>query len=264
MNEFFKILTSTWWGITIICVVCVIILVLLSMWLYKPFFKRFYDFTLSLLALVLLSPLLIVLMVVGAVAMHGNPFFTQARPGKINKKTGKEKIFKLIKFRTMSNKKDSDGNLLPDEQRLNKYGKFLRSTSLDELPELLNILIGHMSIVGPRPQLVRDMVFMTDEQRMRHSVRPGLTGLAQVNGRNAIAWEDKFKYDLQYIKRITLFGDIKILFQTVFKVLKRSDIIRDGTVSDMDYGDWLLQENVITQEDYDKKQEEAKELLCIK
>lgn len=264
MNEFFKVLTSTWWGITIICIVCVIILVLLSMWLYKPFFKRFYDFTLSLLALVLLSPLLIVLTVVGAVAMHGNPFFTQARPGKINKKTGKEKIFKLIKFRTMSNKKDSDGNLLPDEQRLNKYGKFLRSTSLDELPELLNILIGHMSIVGPRPQLVRDMVFMTDEQRMRHSVRPGLTGLAQVNGRNAIAWEDKLNFDLQYIARITFWGDVGIILKTVFKVLKRSDVIRDGTVSDMDYGDWLLQENVITQEDYNKKQEEAKELLCIK
>lgn len=264
MNEFFKILTSTWWGITIICVVCVIILVLLSMWLYKPFFKRFYDFTLSLLALVLLSPLLIVLTVVGAVAMHGNPFFTQARPGKINKKTGKEKIFKLIKFRTMSNKKDSDGNLLPDEQRLNKYGKFLRSTSLDELPELLNILIGHMSIVGPRPQLVRDMVFMTDEQRMRHSVRPGLTGLAQVNGRNAIAWEDKLNFDMQYIAKITFWGDVGIILKTVFKVLKRSDVVRGGTVSDMDYGDWLLQENVITQEDYNKKQEEAKELLCIK
>lgn len=261
MNEFFKVLTSTWWGITIICVVCVIILVLLSMWLYKPFFKRFYDFTLSFLALVLLSPLLIVLTVVGAVAMHGNPFFTQARPGKINKKTGKEKIFKLIKFRTMSNKKDSDGNLLPDEQRLNKYGKFLRSTSLDELPELLNILIGHMSIVGPRPQLVRDMVFMTDEQRMRHSVRPGLTGFAQVNGRNAIAWEDKLNFDLQYIAKITFWGDVGIILKTVFKVLKRSDVIRDGTVSDMDYGDWLLQENVITQEDYNKKQEEAKELL---
>lgn len=261
MIEFFKVLTSTWWGITIICVVCVIILVLLSMWLYKPFFKRFYDFTLSLLALVLLSPLLIVLTVVGAVAMHGNPFFTQARPGKINKKTGKEKIFKLIKFRTMSNKKDSDGNLLPDEQRLNKYGKFLRSTSLDELPELLNILIGHMSIVGPRPQLVRDMVFMTDEQRMRHSVRPGLTGLAQVNGRNAIAWEDKLNFDLQYIAKITFWGDVGIILKTVFKVLKRSDVIRDGTVSDMDYGDWLLQENVITQEDYDKKQEEASGLL---
>ena len=189
--------------------------------------------------------------------MHGNPFFTQLRPGKKDK-NGNEKIFRLIKFRTMSNKKDADGNLLPDELRLNKYGKFLRSTSLDELGELINILKGDMSIVGPRPQLVRDMVFMTEEQRLRHKVRPGLTGFAQVNGRNAIAWEDKFKYDLQYIKRITLFGDIKILFQTVFKVLKRSDVVREGTVSDMDYGDYLLQELAITQEEYNEKQEEAK------
>ncbi len=189
--------------------------------------------------------------------MKGNPFFTQLRPGKKDK-NGNEKIFRLIKFRTMSNKKDADGNLLPDELRLNKYGKFLRSTSLDELGELINILKGDMSIVGPRPQLVRDMVFMTEEQRLRHKVRPGLTGFAQVNGRNAIAWEDKFKYDLQYIKRITLFGDIKILFQTVFKVLKRSDVVREGTVSDMDYGDYLLQELAITQEEYNEKQEEAK------
>lgn len=227
MNEFFKILTSTWWGVTIICVVCVIILVLLSMWLYKPFFKRFYDFTLSLLALVLLSPLLIVLTVVGAVAMHGNPFFTQARPGKINKKTGKEKIFKLIKFRTMSNKKDSDGNLLPDEQRLNKYGKFLRSTSLDELPELLNILIGHMSIVGPRPLLVKYIPLYNGEQRRRHNVRPGLTGYAQVHGRNAISWEEKFKLDVHYVDNYSFFGDIKIIFGTVFAVLKRSGISSD-------------------------------------
>ena len=195
--------------------------------------------------------------------MRGNPFFTQLRPGKKDK-NGNEKIFRLIKFRTMSNKKDADGNLLPDAQRLNKYGKFLRSTSLDELGELINILKGDMSIVGPRPQLVRDMVFMTEEQRLRHKVRPGLTGLAQVNGRNAIAWEDKFKYDLQYIKRITLFRDIKILFQTVFKVLKRSDVVREGTVSDMDYGDYLLQELAITQEEYNEKQEEASGLLTIK
>ena len=231
MNEFFKILTSTWWGITIICVVCVIILVLLSMWLYKPFFKRFYDFTLSLLALVLLSPLLIVLTVVGAVAMHGNPFFTQARPGKINKKTGKEKIFKLIKFRTMSNKKDSDGNLLPDEQRLNKYGKFLRSTSLDELPELLNIFIGHMSIVGPRPLLVKYIPLYNDEQRRRHNVRPGLTGYAQVHGRNAISWEEKFKLDVHYVDNYSFFGDIKIIFGTVFAVLKRSGINSDTSAT---------------------------------
>ena len=231
MNEFFKVLTSTWWGITIICVVCVIILVLLSMWLYKPFFKRFYDFTLSLLALILLSPLLIVLTVVGAIAMHGNPFFTQARPGKINKKTGKEKIFKLIKFRTMSNKKDSDGNLLPDEQRLNKYGKFLRSTSLDELPELLNILIGHMSIVGPRPLLVKYIPLYNDEQRRRHNVRPGLTGYAQVHGRNAISWEERFKLDVHYVDNYSFFGDIKIIFGTVFAVLKRSGINSDTSAT---------------------------------
>ena len=194
--------------------------------------------------------------------MRGNPFFTQLRPGKKDK-NGNEKIFRLIKFRTMSNKKDADGNLLPDAQRLNKYGAFLRKSSLDELGELINILKGDMSIVGPRPQLVRDMVFMTEEQRLRHKVRPGLTGLAQVNGRNAIAWEDKFKYDLQYIKRITLFRDIKILFQTVFKVLKRSDVVREGTVSDMDYGDYLLQELAITQEEYNEKQEEAKG-ICSK
>ena len=231
MIEFFKVLTSTWWGITIICVICVIILVLLSMWLYKPFFKRFYDFTLSLSALVLLSPLLIVLTVVGAVAMHGNPFFTQARPGKINKKTGKEKIFKLIKFRTMSNKKDSDGNFLPDEQRLNKYGKFLRSTSLDELPELLNILIGHMSIVGPRPLLVKYIPLYNDEQRRRHKVRPGLTGYAQVHGRNAISWEEKFELDVHYVDNYSFFGDIKIIFGTVFAVLKRSGINSDTSAT---------------------------------
>lgn len=260
MKEIFQTLISTWWGITIICVVAVALLFLLSMWLYKPFFKRFYDFVLSLLALVVLSPLLLVLTIVGAIAMHGNPFFTQQRPGKKDK-NGNEKIFKLIKFRSMSNKKDENGDLLPDDQRLNKFGKILRSTSLDELPELLNILKGDMSIVGPRPQLVRDMVFMTDEQRQRHNVRPGLTGLAQVSGRNNISWEEKFTYDLRYIKKITLLSDIKIIFQTAFKVFKRSDVVREGTVSDIDYGDYLLQELAITEADYNTKQIEAKNLL---
>lgn len=260
MKEFFQTLISTWWGITIICIVAVALLFLLSMWLYKPFFKRFYDFILSLLALVVLSPLLLILTIVGAIAMHGNPFFTQQRPGKKDK-NGNEKIFKLIKFRSMSNKKDENGNLLPDDQRLNKFGKILRSTSLDELPELLNILKGDMSIVGPRPQLVRDMVFMTDEQRQRHNVRPGLTGLAQVSGRNNISWEEKFTYDLRYIKKITLLSDIKIIFQTAFKVFKRSDVVREGTVSDIDYGDYLLQELAITEADYNTKQIEAKNLL---
>lgn len=263
MEKFFRDLTNTWWGITILCVVGAVVWILLSAALYRQFFKRFYDFVLSLIAIVVLSPLLLILTIVGAIAMRGNPFFTQLRPGKKDK-NGNEKIFRLIKFRTMSNKKDADGNLLPDELRLNKYGAFLRKSSLDELGELINILKGDMSIVGPRPQLVRDMVFMTEELRLRHKVRPGLTGLAQVNGRNAIAWEDKFKYDLQYIKRITLFRDIKILFQTVFKVLKRSDVVREGTVSDMDYGDYLLQELAITQEEYNEKQEEASGLLTIK
>ena len=164
----------------------------------------------------------------------------------------------------MSNAKDKDGHLLPDDRRLNGYGRFLRSTSLDELPELLNILVGHMSIVGPRPQLVRDMVFMTAEQRRRHTVRPGLTGLAQVNGRNNIAWEKKFEYDLQYIERITFAGDVKILFQTIGKVLGREDTVREGTESDLDFGDWLMKEGRVSQEEYDQKQAEAKELLGVR
>ena len=232
--------------------------------MYARFFKRIMDFVLSLIALIVLSPVFLVLIIVGAIAMKGNPFFTQLRPGKINKKNGKEKIFKLIKLRTMSNKKDKDGNLLPDELRLNKYGRILRSTSLDELPELINILKGDMSIVGPRPQLVRDMVFMTEEQRRRHSIRPGLTGYAQVNGRNNITWEQKFEYDLQYIDNgITFVNDMKIVFQTVGKVLKRSDTVREGTVSDMDFGDWLMSEGKVNQETYDAKQTEAKEMLKV-
>ena len=229
--------------------------------MYARFFKRGIDFLLSLIALLVLSPILLILIIIGAIAMGGNPFFTQMRPGLIGK-DGREKIFKLIKFRTMSNAKDANGNLLPDDVRLNTYGKFLRSTSLDELPELFNILVGDMAIVGPRPQLVRDMTFMTPEQRRRHSVRPGLTGLAQVNGRNNITWEQKFEYDLQYIdSEISLWGDIKIIFMTVGKVLKRSDTVREGTESDMDFGDWLMMEGKVDKETYDAKQKEAKELL---
>ena len=244
-----------WWHILLIVIGALLIWFILSIILYRPIFKRLYDFLLSFIAIIFLSPLLLILIIIGAIAMKGNPFFTQLRPGK------NEKIFKLIKFRTMTNQKDKDGNLLPDEKRLVKYGKILRSTSLDELPELFNILIGNMAIVGPRPQLVRDMVFMTSEQRKRHSVRQGLTGLAQVNGRNTITWEQKIEYDLEYIKKISLFGDIKIILLTVLKVFKRADINREGTVSDMDFGDYLLDKGVITKEEYDKKQLEARELL---
>lgn len=228
--------------------------------MYAKFFKRLIDFILSVTALIVLSPVLLILTVVGAIAMKGNPFFLQPRPGKKGK-NGKEKIFKLIKFRTMSNAKDKYGNLLPDDQRLGKYGAWLRSTSLDELPELANIAVGHLGICGPRPFLVRDCVFMTEEQRRRHDVRPGLTGLAQVNGRNNITWEQKIEYDLQYIDGgITFIGDMKIILQTVGKVLKRSDTVREGTVSDMDFGDWLLMEGKIDQATYEEKQKEAREL----
>ncbi len=229
--------------------------------MYSKFFKRLFDIVASALALVLLSPLLIVLIAVGAVAMKGNPFFLQPRPGKQDR-FGKEKIFRLIKFRTMTNEKDENGNLLADDKRLGKYGIWLRSTSLDELPELINILKGDLSLCGPRPFLVRDCVFMTKEQRRRHSVRPGLTGLAQVNGRNNITWEEKIDYDLQYIDEgITFLSDMKIIFRTVGKVLKKSDIAREGTMSDIDLGDWLMMKNEIDKETYDARQAEARELL---
>ncbi len=223
--------------------------------IYENFFKRFVDFCLSFLGVIVLFPILLVLSIIGTIAMKGNPFFCQPRPGK------REKVFKLIKFRTMSNTKDKNGNLLPDEVRLNSYGRFLRSTSLDELPSLLNIICGDLAIVGPRPQLVRDMVFMTPVQRKRHSVRPGLTGLAQVNGRNNITWEQKFEYDLCYIEKISFFKDLRIIFKTFEKVLRRADIVREGTASDMDFGDWLLLKNEVTKEEYDKKQREAKKIL---
>ena len=186
--------------------------------MYAKYFKRMIDFCLSLIGLIVLSPLLLLLMLLGAVFMGGNPFFTQERPGK------DEKIFKLIKFRTMDNRRDKDGDLLPDEVRLNKYGRFLRSTSLDELPELINILKGDMAIVGPRPLLVRYLQRYNEEQHHRHDVRPGLTGYAQAHGRNAISWEDKFAMDVWYTKHITFLGDIKILIDTVMVVFKRSGV----------------------------------------
>lgn len=186
--------------------------------MYKNYMKRVMDFVLSLLAIIVLSPVLLVVAVLVRTKLGSPVLFTQERPGK------DEEIFKLYKFRTMTDEKDENGNLLPDEVRLTKFGKMLRSTSLDELPELFNILKGDMSIVGPRPLLVRYLPRYNAEQRRRHEVRPGLSGLAQVNGRNAISWEDKFKYDVEYVDNVTFLGDWKIIFQTVWNVLKRDGI----------------------------------------
>lgn len=186
--------------------------------IYERCFKRPLDCFLATGALVALSPVLLTLTVVGAAAMGGNPFFTQERPGK------DEKIFKLLKFRTMNNKKDADGNLLPDEQRLTAYGKWLRATSLDELPELINIAKGDMAIIGPRPLLVKYLPYYRDEERARHAVRPGLTGLAQVNGRNNLLWDDRLHMDVEYVNHLTFGEDLSILFKTVYKVIKRADV----------------------------------------
>lgn len=185
--------------------------------IYK-YIKRILDIISSLLAIIILSPLLGVLTVIGAFEMKGNPFFTQERPGK------DEKIFKLVKFRTMTNAKDKDGDLLSDADRLTRYGKFLRNTSLDELPELFNILKGDMSVIGPRPLLVKYLPRYNQHQHRRHEVRPGLSGWAQVNGRNAISWEDKFDYDVEYVDNYSIVMDLKILFMTILNVLKREGI----------------------------------------
>ncbi len=199
--------------------------------MYAKYFKRLFDFVLSLAALLVLWPVLLILAVVGAIAMRGNPFFTQQRPGK------NEKIFKLIKFRTMSNAKDKDGKLLPDDQRLSTYGKLLRSTSLDELPELINILKGDMSIIGPRPLLVQYLPWYTEEERHRHDVRPGLTGWAQVHGRNSVDWDTRFALDVEYVSRLTLAMDAKIFFLTIQKVLFRRDVAEDTRAAEGNFAE---------------------------
>ena len=185
--------------------------------MYAKFFKRMIDFLLSLIAVIILSPVLLVLTVIGAIEMKGNPFFTQERPGK------DEKIFKMIKFRSMTNAKDKDGKLLPDEQRLTKFGSFLRSSSLDELPELFNILKGDMSIVGPRPLLVRYLPLYNEQQRHRHDVRPGLTGLSQASGDVDMTWERQFALDIEYVNNVTFLNDMKIIFMTVKRVFVRNE-----------------------------------------
>ena len=228
--------------------------------MYEKYIKRGFDFLLALFALVLLAPLLLILIIINTFMMRGNPFFTQIRPGRMDK-NGEETLFKMIKFRTMTSQKDENGNYLPDAVRLTKWGNFLRSTSLDELPELLNIIRGDMSFVGPRPQLVRDMLFMTPVQRQRHTVTPGLTGLAQCNGRNGITWERKFGYDLQYIETISFFTDVKIMIKTIGKVFARDGIAEEGMATAEDFGDYLLRINQVDSTQYREKLAQEKELL---
>lgn len=223
--------------------------------IYARYIKRILDVILSGCALVVLTPVLLIVAVLVRTKLGSPIIFCQERPGK------DEKIFKMYKFRSMTDARGENGELLPDEVRLTKFGRALRSTSLDELPELWNIFKGDMSIVGPRPQLVRDMVFMTPEQRLRHTVMPGLTGLAQVSGRNAISWEDKLATDLRYIRRITFLGDVKIVLLTVKKVFCREDISADGMDTAEDLGDYLLRTAQVSEEAYQELQAESKALL---
>lgn len=204
-----------------------------SQGIYEKYIKRCQDFLLAAVGIVVLSPVLLGLAVMVKIKLGSPVLFKQDRPGRLSPKTGQEKIFKLYKFRTMTDARDADGNMLPDEERLTKFGRILRATSLDELPELVNILKGDMALVGPRPLLVKYLSRYSDHQRRRHEVRPGLTGLAQVNGRNAISWEEKFEYDIQYVENVTFLGDWKILYKTVWSVLKREGINSD-TVATME------------------------------
>ena len=228
--------------------------------LYIAVFKRFLDIILSALALIVLSPVLISVAVLVRLKLGSPVIFKQVRPGKKDK-NGREKLFTLYKYRSMTDEKDEYGNLLLDDVRLARFGQKLRDTSLDELPELWNILKGDMSIIGPRPLLVRDMVFMTDEQRWRHDIKPGLSGWAQVNGRNCIEWEDKLNYDLEYLNRMGLCFDIRTVLITVKKVLKTESITYEGMATAEDFGDYLLRTGKVDRVKYDALQAEARRLV---
>jgi lipopolysaccharide/colanic/teichoic acid biosynthesis glycosyltransferase len=232
-----------------------------KMGFYEQYVKRGLDIACAGAAITVLSP---VYLAVGALVKKklGSPvLFTQDRPGMIDK-DGRETVFKMYKFRTMTDERDENGELLPDEVRLTKFGAWLRSTSLDELPEAFNILNGTMSVIGPRPQLVRDLVFMDKEQRKRHTAKPGLSGLAQVNGRNAISWEKKLDWDQKYIKKVSFAEDVRIVGKTIKKaIIKQEDITEEDAATATDFGDYLLKEGKVDKEEYDKKQEEAREIL---
>lgn len=229
---------------------------------YEKYIKRIFDIICSVLAITVFWWLYVIIAILVRIKLGSPILFTQYRPGIIDQRTGKEKIFKLYKFRTMIDKRDSNGELLPDNLRMTKFGAWLRSTSLDELPEVISILKGDMSVIGPRPQLVRDMVFMSNKQRMRHTVKPGLSGLAQIMGRNAISWDKKLKYDLHYLKHISFKNDLYILLNTVIKAfLKKEGITEEGKVTSSDYGDYLLSNNQISREEYDKMHRKAERIL---
>ena len=229
--------------------------------IYERYIKRTLDVICATGAIVVFSPVYLGVAVLVRLKLGSPVLFTQDRPGLVGK-DGKETVFKMYKFRTMTDERDENGELLPDEVRLTKFGKWLRNTSLDELPEAFNIFNGTMSVIGPRPQLVRDMVFMTDEQRMRHTAKPGLSGLAQVNGRNAISWEDKLDWDLKYIKNVGFTEDIRIILSTVKKAfIKQEGITQDDMATAEDLGDYLLRNGKVTFEEYEKKQAEAKKIL---
>ena len=230
---------------------------------YEKYIKRLLDIICSLLAMIVFSWRYLIIAIVVRVKMGKPVIFKQPRPGMIDPKTGSERIFDMYKFRTMTDERDKAGELLPDEQRLPHFGKILRSTSLDELPEAYNILRGDMSCIGPRPQLVRDLVFMSDKQRMRHTAKPGLSGLAQVMGRNAITWEDKFAWDLKYIEHVSLLSDVKIVLLTIKKVFIRRQSTETDQEIDItdDFGDALLKEGKISKEEYDAGITAAKRLL---
>ncbi len=225
---------------------------------YEKYIKRILDIICSGLAIVVFCWLYAIIAVLVRVKLGKPVLFKQPRPGIIDPKTGRERIFNMYKFRTMTDERDADGNLLPDEVRLTKFGKALRATSLDELPEAFNIFKGDMSIIGPRPQLVRDMVFMSNEQRMRHTAKPGLSGLAQVKGRNAITWEEKLNWDLKYIENVSFWNDIKIVLLTIKTAFIKAEGITDGeNATALDYGDALLKEDKVSKEKYDVLQVEA-------
>ncbi|MBR3640478.1 MAG: sugar transferase [Oscillibacter sp.] len=233
---------------------------------YEKYIKRALDVICALLAIVVFCWLYALIAAIVAVKMGRPVLFRQPRPGLIDPETGRERIFYLCKFRTMTDERDENGDLLPDEKRLTRFGRMLRATSLDELPEAFNILKGDMSVIGPRPQLVRDMVFMTDEQRMRHTARPGLSGLAQVNGRNAVTWEEKIDWDLKYIEKITFLGDVKLVWLTFRKVFLRKNMLDTSDEIDIadDYGDALLHAGAVSQEEYDALQARAKDIIALR